>query len=99
MKTPKKPKVEKQMNTEADDFAQEVNYAVTHGGRELHPEQQQKQRTGKAEKQMDSEADDFAQEVNYAATHGGRELHPEQQAPKKRAGKKAQSAHEPWQID
>ena len=39
MKAPKATTTEKQIDAEADDFAQEVNYAVAHGGRELHPEQ------------------------------------------------------------
>jgi hypothetical protein len=50
MKSPKTPKPEKQIDTEADNFAQEVNYAVAHGGRELHPEQHDK-RSGKKHEQ------------------------------------------------
>jgi len=49
MKTPQTPKVEKQIDTDADDFAQEVNYAVTHGGRELHPEQRESKKHAKKE--------------------------------------------------
>ena len=42
MKAPKQGKPEAQIDTDAQDFAQEVNYAVAHGGREMHPEQHEK---------------------------------------------------------
>ncbi|MGH8047823.1 MAG: hypothetical protein ACREKL_11295 [Chthoniobacterales bacterium] len=55
MKNPKTPQPEKQMDTEAEDFAQEVNYAVTHGGRELHPEQHEGKKRSKKEEHRASE--------------------------------------------
>ena len=54
MKTPKTSSTEKQIDTEADDFAQEVNYAVTHGGRELHPEQHGSAQRSKKSEQADT---------------------------------------------
>jgi hypothetical protein len=52
MKAPKTPPMEKQIDTEADDFSQEVNYAVAHGGKELHPEQHEnKKRAHKKDEQ------------------------------------------------
>ena len=51
MKSPKTPSIEKQIDTEADDFSQEVNYAVAHGGKELHPEQHEKKRSQKKDEQ------------------------------------------------
>lgn len=41
MNPPKKNPSERQIDTEAEDHAQETLYAVTHGGRELHPEQKE----------------------------------------------------------
>lgn len=51
MKTPSTPRPEKQVDTEADAFAQEVNYAVSHGGRELHPEQRESRKHSKKHEQ------------------------------------------------
>jgi hypothetical protein len=44
MKSPKQNFSEKQIDTDATAFAEEVNYAVSHGGRELHPEQSDKRK-------------------------------------------------------
>jgi hypothetical protein len=49
MKSTQKPQMERQIDTEADDFAQEVKYAVTHKGRELHPEQHEHKKGKKSE--------------------------------------------------
>jgi len=51
MKSPKQQKSESQIDTEADDFAQEVRYAVAHSGREMHPEQHEKLRHSKKNEQ------------------------------------------------
>jgi len=51
----KTPKTEKQIDTEAEDFAQEVNYAVTHNGREMHPEQREAKKRSKKSGQQTSE--------------------------------------------
>jgi hypothetical protein len=54
MKSPKTPASEKQIDTDATDFAQEVNYVVAHGGKELHPEQHEKRRPSKKDEQPDT---------------------------------------------
>ena len=41
MKTPDSHQPERQIDTEAQDHAQETLYAVNHGGRERHPAQHQ----------------------------------------------------------
>ncbi len=41
MNSPKKSN-ERQIETEAEDYAEEIRYAVEHGGREKHPGQQQR---------------------------------------------------------
>jgi hypothetical protein len=38
MNSPKEPR-ERQIDTEAEDHAEETRYAVEHGGREKHPHQ------------------------------------------------------------
>jgi hypothetical protein len=51
MKTRKASEAERQMDSDATDFAQEVNYAVAHHGRELHPEQQEKRKSSQKDEQ------------------------------------------------
>ncbi len=42
------------IDTDAQDFAEEVRYAVTHHGRELHPEHAEKPVQPKDEKPQDA---------------------------------------------
>lgn len=54
MKTSQTPRAEKQIDTDATDFAEEVNYAVHHDGKELHPAQQEKMPRSRKHEQPDT---------------------------------------------
>jgi hypothetical protein len=42
------------IDPEAEDHAEETRYAVTHHGRELHPEKSEKKRSNKSQKQAEA---------------------------------------------
>ena len=54
MKSPKPHMSEKQIDTDATSFAEEVNYAVAHHGKELHPEQHEKRKRDRKHEQPDT---------------------------------------------